>query len=377
MRVLTLTPFYPTATDDADGCFVAEPLDFVRQCGVECDVVAVRPFYHARPTPNGHAAEWIRYAAIPGGFGLASAGALLYAQLLPKIRRLLKSAPINLIHAHAALPCGHAAMLLKRELGIPFVVTVHGLDVFFGAQVHGFAREHCYRVSRKVYESADGVLCISGKVATQMTDMLGSHRLRVVHHGVNEERFCPASGQNETSTVLSVGNLIPIKGHELLVRAIARLQEDYPSLTCDIIGEGPERSYLQGLAKDLGVAGKVRFPGRKSRKQVADAVGRCTIFALPSSYEGLGCVYLEAMSAEKPVVACRGQGIGDIVEHGHNGWLVEAKDCNSLTDALATLLQSVDLRTRLGRTARQTIVHGHTLAHQASRLTKIYEEFAA
>ncbi|HZP63867.1 MAG TPA: glycosyltransferase [Terriglobales bacterium] len=377
MRVLTLTPFYPTASDNADGCFVAEPLDFVRNCGVECDVVAVRPFYLARPTPNGHAAEWIRYAAVPGGLGLASSGALLYAQLLPKVRRLVRKAPINLIHAHAALPCGHAAMLLKQELGIPYVVTVHGLDAFFTRQVQGFGRQRCYRASQKVYGSADAVVCISRKVATQLENAVAHERLRIVHNGVDEQQFCPAHEHGKGSIILSVGNLIPIKGHELLLRAIAALQAQFPDFVCEIIGDGPERSHLQSLAINLAVSDKVRFLGRQSREHVAQAMRRCSIFALPSSYEGLGCVYIEAMSAGKPIIACRDQGIQDIVEHGRNGWLIAPRDLSSLTDALAILLQDSELRTRLGRNARETVVHNLTLAHQAAQLTEVYEDVAA
>lgn len=376
MRVLTLTPFYPTASDDAAGCFVAEPIRALEAFEVESCVVAVEPFYRERPTPNGHPARWVRYLTIPGGTGLASSGAFLYASLRFKIRKFHESQPIDLIHAHAALPCGHAAMLLSRELGIPFVVTVHGLDAFFDVQVGGYAGRWCRRIACSVYETAARVICISTRVADEFTSIGTFANVRVIHNGVDPARFSPGQSDPGYPKILSIGNLIPTKGHELLLRAFARLHEQHLSVSCDIIGDGPLRSQLTRLAHKLNVASKVRFLGRQTRNQVADAVQSCTIFALPSSYEGLGCVYLEAMSAEKPVIACRGQGIEDVIQHGHNGWLVDANDLQGTADALFALLQDLDLQRRIGSAARKSILDEHTLTHQAAGLAQLYRECA-
>src|SRR5262249_10944263 len=109
MRVLTLTPFYPTAADDASGCFVAEPLCELEKMGIDSRVVAVHPF-HRPITGSGAIAPnttWMRYPALPSGIGLASAGAFLYATIIARIRRLHQAQRIDLIHAHAALPCGN------------------------------------------------------------------------------------------------------------------------------------------------------------------------------------------------------------------------------------------------------------------------------
>src|SRR5690348_11095286 len=117
MRVLTLTPFYPTESDDAAGCFVAEPLRELEKFEVESSVVPVRPFYRGSVRPNVVAppANWLRYPCLPRGIGLASAGAFLHASLISKARKLHRTTPIDLIHAHAALPCGHAAALLSQQ----------------------------------------------------------------------------------------------------------------------------------------------------------------------------------------------------------------------------------------------------------------------
>ena len=166
------------------------------------------------------------------------------------------------------------------------------------------------------------------------------------------------------------------KGHELVLRAIGRLKESQPGLQCRIIGEGADRNRFARLAYDLGISDRVHFLGRGSRSEVAEAMRSCTIFALPSRYEGLGCVYLEAMSSGKPVIACQGQGIDEIIRHGSNGWLIPVDGLEELVQGLQVLLTDADLRARIGQAARQTILDKHTLTHQAESLVRIYEEAA-
>jgi teichuronic acid biosynthesis glycosyltransferase TuaC len=380
MRVLTLTPFYPTASDDAAGCFIAEPLRAMEEFGVNSCVVAVQPVHRrsARSDAITPVATWIRYAAIPGGIGLASAGAFLHASLIAKVRKLHRSQPIDLIHAHAALPCGHAAVLLSRELNIPCVVTVHGLDAFFDNQVRGLAGQWCKRVAQFVYRSASRVICISDKVSETVADRAAAPvNTKVIYNGVDAQVFSPAPADSPPNTILSIGNLIPIKGHELLIRALASVLPRYPLISCEIIGDGPERHRLTRLASDCNIASKVRFVGRQSRKQVVEAMRRCVLFALPSRYEGLGCVYLEAMSTEKPVIACRGQGIDEIIRHGSNGWLIEPGNLQELIAALSALLQNLQLRRQIGEAARRTVLQSLTSAHQATQLVLLYRECLA
>ena len=381
LHVLTLTPFYPSAGDDAAGCFVAEPLDAVAQAGVANTVFSVQPFYRGRSQAkqSGVPAQWPRYFSLPGGVGLPTAGAFLFARIVGRVRELQRSHRIDVIHAHAPLPCGHAAMLLSAELGLPYVVSVHGLDAFSTEQVRGRAGEWCRRISQRVYRSSRRVICISEHVREQVLEGTGrSCRTSVVYNGVNPELFSPGTEPPpERPVILTVGNLIPIKGHEFLIRAVAALAPEFPTLTLEIIGDGPQSSRLQSLTHQLQITERVRFLGRKSRDEVAAAMRRCTVFALPSRYEGLGCVYLEAMATGKPVIGCRGQGIAEIIQHGSNGFLVGPDNERELTLALAMLLRDESRRRNLGSAARDTILERFTLEQQAEILVRIYRESAA
>lgn len=399
LHVLTLTPFFPSDKNPVDGCYVSEPLARFRQLGVDSTVIAVSPVYHPRKhSAASAAANWIRYPQLPGNFGLATAGKLLYFRLLEQLRQLHATKAIDIIHAHAALPCGHAAMLLSKSLKIPFVVTVHGLDVFNNCHLGGAPAAARRKVSAEVYRAASSVICISSKVQEILqAGMQEEVHSTVVYNGVDPNLFSPpeklpeeaagpmerrGSSPGNTSAasiqleILVVGTLLPSKGHELVLKALAKLKPNFPALHCTIIGEGPYRAEYEALANSLGLHDQVRFAGRKSRTEVAAAMQNCTIFALPSHDEALGCVYLEAMSCAKPVIGCTGQGIEEIIEHGANGWLIQPEGLDQLVQTISASLESPQLCDRIGAAARRTILENLTLQHQAQHLVEVYRQGA-
>jgi len=378
LHVLTLTPFYPSDGDEVSGCFIAESLRQLGVYGVSSSVIAVDSIYHSRRKPAQNSpAQWIRYPQLPGNFGLSSGGKFLGGILLSRIRQLHRQSPIDVIHAHAALPCGQAAAFVSQRLGIPFVVTIHGLDVFNRCFEDGIAARWRRRASLDVYARASKVICISDKVRRLLIDGMGAEvAAEVVYNGTDSDLFTPACAPEQTPIILIVGNLLAGKGHELVLRAFARIKDSYPGLQCRMIGEGSDRERFAALARDLAISDQVCFLGRQSRADVADAMRNCTMFVLPSRYEGLGCVYLEAMASGKPAIACRGQGIDEVIDHAKNGWLIPIDGLEELVQGLRILLGDAKLRAQIGRTARQTILDKLTLSHQAQNLMRIYEATA-
>jgi len=377
VHVLTLTPFFPSNQNEVNGCFIAEPIEELRQFGVDSSVIAVSPIYYPRKQPSLSApAEWVRYPRVPGNLGLSSAGNLLYARLLGRIRKMHNAKPIDVIHAHAALPCGHAAALISRRLNIPFVVTIHGLDVFNTCFIDGIPAAWRRKVSLDVYRAARTAICISGKVQEILKTGAPETRSIIVYNSVNPRLFSPNRAVIAPSDleILVVGNLQPSKGQEFVLRAVGNLSLSFPQLRCRIIGEGPDRSRLEALVRELGIGRQVQFAGRQSRSEVAEAMRSCSVFVLPSRNEGLGCVYLEAMSCAKPVIACRGQGIDEVIEHGKNGWLIPVDGLEPLVQGLSALLGSPEMRTQVGTAARRTILEKLTLSHQAQHLATIYRQ---
>jgi teichuronic acid biosynthesis glycosyltransferase TuaC len=283
LHVLTLTPFYPSRGDDISGCFIAEPLREVEALGAASSVIAVNSIYHScRESSCRFPAEWVRSPQLPGNFGLSSAGNGLAGVLSHRVSHLHRRWQVDVIHAHAALPCGHAASILSKKLGIPYVVTVHGLDVFNSCFQTGIAARWRRESSRRVYRGAAAVICISKKVRQMLIEEESTApRTEVVYNGTSTEMFLPDITSAEPSTILVVGNLLAGKGQELVLRAFARIGKLHPALRCTLIGEGADRDRLIALTKDLGISDRVEFLGRRSREEVAAAMRNCTIFILP------------------------------------------------------------------------------------------------
>ena len=376
LNVLTLAPFFPSVGDPAQGCFIAEPIRRMSEQEIDSHVIAVNPFYRGVPRASEADSEWRSYYALPGNLGLVTSGNLLASALWARVREVQKARPIDLIHAHAALPCGHAALSIAAELKVPCVVSVHGLDVFADRQCGPWLGRAARRLSLGVYRRAKRIVCISEKVRRQLPDELQS-KTQVVYNGVDAQMFSPAPEGGSPVRILSVGNLTPTKGHALLMRAFAQALKAVPEIQLEIIGDGPERARLEQMASRLQISSRVIFRGRQDRQAVAAAMQSCAVFALPSRYEGLGCVYLEAMACAKPVIACTGQGIDEIIEDRANGMLVAPGDENALTESLLALLQDGSLRWRLGVVARESVVQRCTLDHQARALAQIYRECVA
>src|SRR5271167_4800418 len=201
-HVLTLTPFYPSRTDDASGCFVSDPLARLVKVDVRSTVLAVQPLYRRRLRASNAAVpvDWLRYIALPGRLGLPIAGAFVFARIVGRVRALHHLQRIDLIHAHASLPCGHAALLLSQELGIPYVVSVHGHDASSTVQVRGRVGAWCRRITRRVYSSSSRVICGSERAREHVLEGMGRGcRTSVVYNGVDPELFSPGDEPSSES----------------------------------------------------------------------------------------------------------------------------------------------------------------------------------
>ena len=136
--------------------------------------------------------------------------------------------------------------------------------------------------------------------------------------------------------VLCVAHLYPRKGIDTLLRAFARLKSDS---VLRIVGIGPEKSRLERLADSLTIADRVRFLGQLSFSALIAEYRNASVFALPTSQEGFGIVFLEAMAASLPIVAGNAAAVPEVVRNGVTGILVRPGDCQALAGALQLLLQ--------------------------------------
>ncbi len=140
-------------------------------------------------------------------------------------------------------------------------------------------------------------------------------------------------------SLVTVAHLVARKRHADVLRALAVLGQRHPTLRYAVIGDGPERIALEGLAARLGVAERVDFHGQLAPEQAIERARRCTLFVMPSTEEAFGVAYVEAMAAGVPAIGCRGEpGPEEIAAAGDGFLLVPPGDIERLTQRIDELL---------------------------------------
>ncbi|MBI4507923.1 MAG: glycosyltransferase family 4 protein [Chloroflexi bacterium] len=164
------------------------------------------------------------------------------------------------------------------------------------------------------------------------------------------------------------------KGVDTLIRAFPAVLRAVPRTYLVIVGDGNDRPWLQRLAQERGVADRVRFVGSVQDGELASYYRACDVFVMPSQKEGFGLVFLEAAAFGKPVVGGNHGGTPEIVQDGVTGFLVEHGDIGALADRVICLLQSSELRARMGEAGRQRVEENYLFRHFSGRLTHLLLE---
>ncbi len=189
-----------------------------------------------------------------------------------------------------------------------------------------------------VYKNADGVIAISEFVKNSVKNLIADdEKIKVIYNGVDTDKFAFAERQqgNKPAQLIYVGRLIPEKGLNLLLEALAHIKQDEWRLR--IIGEGPEKEPLEKMACRLGMEGQVSFEG--VQWNVADWLASSDIFVHPVvCEEGFGLTLVEAMASGIPCIAYRKGGIPEVIEDGADGFLVDDVSAQALEETINRVL---------------------------------------
>jgi teichuronic acid biosynthesis glycosyltransferase TuaC len=405
LRVLYLAEYFPTPARPAFGIFIERQASHLL---ADCDitVVALTRIFPplriwrqlAKPrqlraawrrwrsetasTPpsaqiGGLTVHYPRYTSPPKQVFHGLWGYWAYAFVAPLLRRLHREQQFDLIHAHYAVPAGVVALLARRWMGVPVILSVHGTDVTYTVHQHRLSAA----IVRWVFGKVDAIMVNSDWTRRRVLRYGGPEATtHIVRYGGDAPETAPSapppSAPVSTGAVrlLSIGNLEERKGHAYVLRALSKLRDlGYP-LHYTIVGGGPLEASLKALAAELGIADAVEFAGPRPHREVWDHLGQCDIFVLPSWDEAFGVVYIEALGMGKPAIGCAGEGgpedlrsLGDCIE------LVAPRDAASLAAALRRLIDDPARRERMGAAGRDIVAEHYTWRRNAADSLAIYQ----
>ncbi len=289
----------------------------------------------ARESADGIDVFHPRYKVIPK-IGDAVTPISYYRSVL----RLVRSeglADCDVIDAHYAFPDGAAAVLLGRKLGKPVVLTVRGSDINLMPDEFAAGKWIRWALPR-----CEAVVAVSEDLARRVESLTGdTGGTAVLQNGVDRDRFTLSNRSEakrelglEGPVVLSVGNLVELKGHDLVIDALARL--DRASLV--IVGKGPMQGKLQERVGVLGLGDRVRFVDEVSQHELVRYYNAADVLVLASSNEGMPNVVLESLACGTPVVASAVGGVPEVIRDRRAGRLLADRSAEAIGDAVTQVL---------------------------------------
>lgn len=294
---------------------------------------------------------------------------------------------LDLLHVHYAVPHATSAYLAKQILGPKspkIITTLHGTDITLVGQDRSYLP-----ITRFSIVESDAVTAPSQFLKRATYDKLNvptSTPIEVIPNFVDTDLFCPKSAstpnplktiikkcpiESGTKLLLHVSNFRPVKKIPDLIKAFAIIRAEVESHLV-LIGDGPERSTCEALARELGISDKVCFLGKMD--SFVPWLQSADLFMLPSELESFGLAALEAMSCGVPVIATNAQGIPEVVIDGETGLLSEIGDYQSMAENAIKVLKDPALHKRFGKAARDRALNNFRREPVVDQYIELYKK---
>ncbi|GAC1653288.1 MAG: N-acetyl-alpha-D-glucosaminyl L-malate synthase BshA [Acidobacteriaceae bacterium] len=297
--------------------------------------------------------------------------------LATRMAEVAENYDLDILHVHYAIPHSVSALLARQMLAksgrrLPFVTTLHGTDI----TLVGLDRSYL-PITKFSIEESDGVTAISEYLKNKTVEEFEvKHHIEVIPNFVNCDLYQrnrdtaerAKYAQPDEGLLVHLSNFRPVKRINDVIEIFDRVQKQIPAKLL-MIGDGPDRSSAEYLARRKKIADKVHFVGKQD--QIHELVGLADLMLLPSELESFGLVALEAMACEVPTVATAVGGIPEVVHHGVTGYLAEVGDVTTMARCALEILSSDERLRDMGKMARNEA----RAKFCASRIIPQYERF--
>ncbi len=286
-----------------------------------------------------------------------------------------RSPDFDVLHCGNIRPVGYAVRWANRKLGVPYLVYVNGGDLL--RERRKAARSPIKRkTAQSILGHASGIVATSKWVAGLASEVMDEVRIEqpppvaALDLGTDPVHFNPSRdtgalrrrwGVGDAPIILTVARLVPHKGQDMGIRALATLSRDFPELRYIMVGEGHDELRLRSLTRELGVSDRVGFVGPMRDDELPEAYATSTIYLGASrvdkeiNVEGFGISFLEAGASGIPSVAGDSGGVRSAVRDGETGIVVPPTDPDAMADAIRSLLLNPERRNQMGRAARHAV----------------------
>ncbi len=282
---------------------------------------------------------------------------------------------VDVIHCGEIRPVGYAVWWAHKRTQVPYVIYVNGGDLL--RERRKTSRHWTKRVSAyRLFSDATAVIANSAWTANLAREIMreigvtDTPRVAAIDLGTDPDQFTPARnvgrlraslGIGDSPIMLTVARLVPHKGQDVAIQALASTREEFPDLHYVIVGKGADEARLGSLASTLGVADRVHFVGHLDDAELADAYATSTVYVGMSrldnevDVEGFGISFVEAAASGIPSVAGDSGGVRSAVRDGITGFVVEPTDAAAAATAIGSIIRDTELRTRMGAAGRAAV----------------------
>ncbi len=291
----------------------------------------------------------------------------------------------QIIHAHWVLPNGFAAAITSKLLGIPFIISLHGSDIFTASKNFLFRA-----VAKWTFKQSSYVTACSQELYDRAKQINKNIKVEVVPWGADPEKFKPIKNRNivrekygwspDELIISTLGRMVHKKGFSQLIDIIPSLTSCQEKFRVIIGGSGPLEDELKDKVANLNLSEIVSFPGRIPWDEVSEFLAASDIFVLPSqrdqagNLDGLPTVLLEAMACGLPCIASDVGGVSLVIEQGENGILISPNSSSELTNGLSSLIENKDIRDRLSYEARRSVIERFNWDNVGEKFEAICQE---